>query len=91
MAGTIAQDTVSLGALSVEQQSFIAVRAESQDFMDYPSSGLIGLAFRSISRMKAPTFFESLLSERKLAAGIFSTHLTRGQEDGSQVSKLAAD
>ena len=82
----MAQDTISLGTLTVEQQPFIAVRTESQDFMDYPSSGLIGLAFRSISRMNAPTFFESLLSERKLAAGIFSTHLTRGEANGSQVS-----
>ena len=54
--------------------------------MDYPSSGLIGLAFSSISRMNAPTLFERLLANHKLAAGIFSTHLTRGQEDGSQVS-----
>lgn len=53
--------------------------------MDYPSSGLIGLAFQSISRMNAPNFFESLLAARKLAAGIFSIHLTRGQEDGSEV------
>lgn len=56
--------------------------------MDYPSSGLIGLAFSSISRMNAPNFFESLLAARKLAAPIFSTHLTRGREDGSQVRWL---
>lgn len=54
--------------------------------MDYPSSGLLGLAFQSISRMNTPNFFESLLSERKLPAGIFSMHLTRGAEEGSQVS-----
>ena len=71
----------------MEQQQFVAVRTESQDFMEYPSSGLLGLAFRSISRMNAPNFFENLLSARKLATGIFSIHLTRGQEDGSQVKK----
>ncbi|EKM54600.1 uncharacterized protein PHACADRAFT_197031 [Phanerochaete carnosa HHB-10118-sp] len=85
VAGTVASDTVALGALSVDAQRFVAVRTESQDFMDYPSSGLLGLAFRSISRMDAPTFFEGLLAGRKLAAGIFSTHLTRGAEDGSQI------
>lgn len=53
--------------------------------MRYPSSGLFGLAFQSISRMNAPNFFENLLSAHKLAAGIFSMHLTRGQEEGSQV------
>lgn len=85
VAGTVASDTVALGALSVDAQKFVAVRTESQDFMDYASSGLLGLAFRSISRMNAPTFFEGLLAGHKLAAGIFSTHLTRGSADGSQI------
>ncbi|KAI0766548.1 aspartic peptidase domain-containing protein [Irpex lacteus] len=85
VSGTAAKDTVTLGSLSVEQQQFVAVRTESEDFMAYPSSGLVGLAFQSISRMNTPNFFESLLSARKLAAGIFSIHLTRGQEDGSQI------
>lgn len=85
VSGNIAQDAVSLGSLKIDQQRFVAVKSESDDFMDYPSSGLIGLAFQSISRMNAPNFFESLLSARKLAAGIFSIHLTRGQEAGSQV------
>ncbi|KIP05595.1 hypothetical protein PHLGIDRAFT_489683 [Phlebiopsis gigantea 11061_1 CR5-6] len=85
VVGTVAQDTVAVGALSVGAQSFVAVRSESQDFMDYASSGLVGLAFGSISRTGAPTFFESLLAEHKLAAGIFSTHLTRGAADGSEI------
>ncbi|KAI0085144.1 aspartic peptidase domain-containing protein [Irpex rosettiformis] len=85
VSGTVARDTVSLGSLSVDQQHFIAVRTESEDFMEYPSSGLLGLAFKSISQMNTPNFFENLLSARKLAAGIFSIHLTRGQEDGSQI------
>ncbi|GJE94438.1 aspartic protease [Phanerochaete sordida] len=83
VAGTVAADTVALGALSVDAQRFVAVRTESQDFMDYASSGLLGLAFRAISRMDAPTFFEGLLAGRKLAAGIFSTHLARGSADGN--------
>ncbi|KAI0690105.1 aspartic peptidase domain-containing protein [Cytidiella melzeri] len=85
VSGTVAHDTVALGGLAVDQQKFVAVRSESEDFMDYPSSGLLGLAFQSISRMNAPNFFENLLSSRKLPAGIFSMHLTRGQVDGSQI------
>lgn len=88
VTGTIAQDVVRLGSLAVDAQRFVAVRTESQDFMDYASSGLIGLAFSSISRMNAPTFFENLMSSKKLATGTFSTHLTRGQEDGSQVRAI---
>ncbi|KAI0339816.1 acid protease [Trametopsis cervina] len=85
VSGTVSRDAVSLGSLTVQNQTFLSVRTESDDFMDYPSSGLLGLAFQSISRMNTPNFFESLLSERKLPAGIFSMHLTRGVEEGSQV------
>ena len=85
VVGTLAEDTVAVGALGVRAQRFVAVRAESQDFMDYASSGLLGLAFGAIARTRAPTLFERLLAERRLAAGIFAAHLTRGAAQGSEV------
>ncbi|KAH9948670.1 aspartic peptidase domain-containing protein [Amylocystis lapponica] len=84
VSGTLAQDTVALGGLSVPRQAFGAVTKESDDFDDAPSSGLLGLAFGSIAASRQPTFFENLMSTKQLAAGVFAVHLTRGKETGSE-------
>lgn len=85
VSGAVVQDTVSLASLTVANQGFVAVHAESKDFRALPGNGLIGMAFGSIAASKVPTFFENLLSEHKLSAAIFSVHLARGQEDGSEM------
>ncbi|KZT66403.1 acid protease [Daedalea quercina L-15889] len=85
VSGTLAQDTVSVGSLSVVQQTFGAVKSESEDFYDEPSDGLLGLAFGSIAQSKRPTFFENLMTSKQLASGAFAVHLQRGQVDGSEV------
>ncbi|KZT10735.1 acid protease [Laetiporus sulphureus 93-53] len=85
VSGTIAQDIVTVGGLSVAQQAFGAVRSQSADFYDQPSDGLLGLAFGSIARSKQPTFFENLMLSKQLAAGAFSVHLEREQTSGSEV------
>ncbi|PSS07208.1 hypothetical protein PHLCEN_2v3491 [Hermanssonia centrifuga] len=84
-SGYIVEDVVSMGSLTVEKQQFIAVQTTSDSFLDEPSDGLLGMAFGSIARIHAPTFFENLLSGYKLASGIFSIYVTRGKEDGSEV------
>ena len=71
--------------LTVEGQTFGAVRSESSDFNEYPNDGLLGMAFGTIAQSKKPTFFENLIHQRKLAAPSFSVHLARNQEIGSEV------
>ena len=66
-------------------QTFCAVRKESSDLNDEPNSGLLGMAFGSIAESGRPTFFENLLAQKQLAQSIFSVHLTRTLETGSQV------
>ncbi|KAF9484443.1 acid protease [Pholiota conissans] len=85
VSATLAEDVVSIQGLTVQKQAFGAVTSESDDFNGYPNSGLLGLAFSSISASNKPTFFESLIREKQLAAPIFSVHMTRGQETGSEV------
>ncbi|KAF5321503.1 hypothetical protein D9619_001405 [Psilocybe cf. subviscida] len=85
VSATLASDVVSIHDLTISDQSFGAVTSESDDFDTYPNSGLIGLAFSSIAASGRPTFFERLIRDKQLAAPIFSVHLTRGQEDGSEV------
>ena len=43
------------------------------------------MAFGTIAQSGSPTFFENLMAQKKVAAGIFSVHLTRGREQGSEV------
>ena len=58
---------------------------ESSDLNDEPNSGLLGMAFGSIAQSGKPTFFENLLAQKRLAQSVFSVHLTRTRETGSQV------
>lgn len=86
VSGTLASDTVSIGSLTVPGQYFGAVSRVSDDFNDSPNDGLIGLAFGTIAQSKKPTFFENLIENKKVAAPLFSVHLTRNQASGSEVS-----
>lgn len=83
--GTLAQETVSVGELKVDGQNFIAANVVSDQFASEPNSGLLGLAFGTIASSKKPTFFENLLIDHAIDAPIFSVHLTRFKEEGSQV------
>ena len=80
------QDVVSVGPLSVHNQTFCAARHESADFAAAPASGLLGLAFGAIAASGQPTFFENLLAGKQLAQSVFSVHLTRKRETGSEAS-----
>ena len=85
VTGVLAQDVVAVQGLAVQKQAFGSVTSESDDFNDYPNSGLIGLAFSSIATSGARTFFENLVDEKQIAAPIFSVFLARGEETGSEV------
>ncbi|EJF65495.1 acid protease [Dichomitus squalens LYAD-421 SS1] len=85
VSGTLATDIVGLGTASVSGQTFCAVRKESSDLNDEPNSGLLGMAFGSIAQSGKATFFENLLAQKQLAQSVFSVHLTRTRETGSQV------
>ncbi|KAF7980778.1 hypothetical protein HWV62_36837 [Athelia sp. TMB] len=85
VSGTLATDVVSIGSLAISSQYFGAVSQESDDFNDSPNDGLIGMAFGTIASSKKPTFFENLIAQKKVAAPLFSVHLTRNQVTGSEV------
>ncbi|KAG8715863.1 hypothetical protein FRC09_016226 [Ceratobasidium sp. 395] len=83
--GTLAQDRVTVGNLVVENQHIGAATDVSEDFRGSPASGVLGMAFGSISTIKKPTFFENLLANTQVTAPLFSVHLTRGKEQGSEL------
>lgn len=85
----LATDVVAVQGLSIHNQSFGAVTQESDDFNSYPNSGLLGMAFSSIAASGKSTFFDNLVKEEQLAAPMFSVHLERGEETGSEVCLFA--
>ncbi|TFK22595.1 acid protease [Coprinopsis marcescibilis] len=85
VSGTISTDVVAIQGLKIEDQSFGLITRQSVDFNDYPNDGLMGLAFGTISQTNKPTFFENLIRRKHLALPLFSVHLTRNQERGSEV------
>ncbi|KAH8994700.1 acid protease [Lactarius hatsudake] len=85
VSGRLVTDVVSIAGLAVADQAFGAVGARSDEMDKQPNDGLIGMAFGTIAQSRRATFFESLIAQRKLAAPLFSVHLSRHEESGSSV------
>ncbi|KZT57767.1 acid protease [Calocera cornea HHB12733] len=81
-SGMLAQDTVSVAALSVDHQYFGVVDEISTSLSNYPSSGVLGLGFGTISQSKTNTFFENLMVARKLPSALFSISLAPASSRG---------
>ncbi|GAB1520934.1 hypothetical protein RhiTH_004023 [Rhizoctonia solani] len=95
VSGPVYADTVTVAGLSAENQLFSPVN-ETNSLDDYGTDGLMGLAFKSISRLNAPTFIDSLLSQNKIIKPIFSMRLASapGSElyiGGTNPSKYTGD
>jgi hypothetical protein len=88
VSGKVVRDVVSTAGLTVANQAFGSVTNKSDEFNKQPNDGLIGMAFGTIAQSRQPTFFENLIKERKLAAPLFSVHLSRHEERGSSVRVL---
>ncbi|KAH7086669.1 acid protease [Auriculariales sp. MPI-PUGE-AT-0066] len=84
-SGTLAQDTITIGGLSIPNHYFGAVSSTTADFNDSPESGLIGMAFSSIATSGKPTFFEHLMHSDPRVGPLFSVHMTRRTPTGSEV------
>lgn len=83
MAGSVIEDGVTLGGLTVEGVEMGLVRHQEQHIQGFKADGIVGLAFPSISttRTTSPSqhsTFVQLLQEQWGGAGdIFSVYLTR--------------
>ena len=80
-------DVVSIAGLTIRNQAFGSVNNQSSEFDKQPNDGLIGMAFGTIAQSRQPTFFENLIKERRIAAPLFSVHLSRHEERSSSVRK----
>ncbi|KDQ10090.1 hypothetical protein BOTBODRAFT_147882 [Botryobasidium botryosum FD-172 SS1] len=75
-------DVVTIAGLTATTQTLGAATTYSQSFTDGPTDGLMGLAFPSLSAYPASPFFNTLVSEKQVAAGVFSLFLA---ESGSEL------
>lgn len=88
MAGQLAKETVSMAGLNYGNQTVGLANQVSDDFNGYPYSGIMGLAFGTISVSGSPTVFENLMETRQVLAPFFSMHMVRGGSPGSEVCEL---
>lgn len=81
VAGTIAQDVVSMGNFNVQSQTFLAVDRLTTGLLEGSASGLMGLAFPAIASTKSTPFWQALGSQ--LSASEMAFYLTRFNGDAS--------
>ncbi|KAH6914450.1 aspartyl protease [Coprinopsis sp. MPI-PUGE-AT-0042] len=77
ISGPIASETVRVGNFTVERQEFIAADSLSTSLLEGDVSGILGLAFSTLSKTQTPPFWEQLLNDGQLDAPEMSFWLTR--------------
>ncbi|EUC54550.1 aspartic protease, partial [Rhizoctonia solani AG-3 Rhs1AP] len=83
ISGPVYADTVTVAGLSAEGQLFSSINRIRGTDEYYDTDGLMGLAFRPISQLEAPTFIDTLLSQGKISKPIFSMRLA--SDAGSEI------
>ncbi|EJD47023.1 acid protease [Auricularia subglabra TFB-10046 SS5] len=81
VAGTIAQDTVAIGDLSVSGQTFGLIDEVDADLVGGDIGGLMGLGFQAIAATRSPPLWQNLLEAGQLDAPIMGFALTRNLDN----------
>jgi len=76
-AGTLVQDVVQMAGFTVLTQEFGSVTSTSHGLLESPVTGLIGLAWRSLSSSGAMPFWQALSSGGSLDSPLMAFQLTR--------------
>lgn len=81
--GDPAQDTVTFGGFTVNQQELLAVSEITSGLLDGVLSGIMGLGFNTISALNATPFWQALYNANQLSQPLFSFYLERYINDAS--------
>ncbi|KAJ7230114.1 aspartic peptidase domain-containing protein [Mycena pura] len=79
--GFVFSDTVNMGAFTLQQVDFLQAVKMTQDFVDSPISGLMGLAGAAVAQTTTVPFWQALVADGQ-AAGEFGFWLSRSQTSG---------
>ncbi|KAA1475916.1 acid protease [Dentipellis sp. KUC8613] len=84
VTGTQYEDTVSIAGLTATKQTLGASSTYSTGFNydRFPSDGLMGMAFQSLSAYNASPPFQSLVAQEKVSQPVFGVKLAK---DGSEL------
>lgn len=82
-SGTLASDTVQMAGFSVSSQVFGLCDTVSSGLLANPVSGLLGLAFESISSSGATPLWETLVQSGAWDSPVMSFQLTRYIDDAN--------
>jgi cathepsin D len=81
VSGTIGQETVSMGGFTIQNQVFLEVDRVSQGLVDNTLSGIMGLAFDTISSTRSTPFWQALTNGNQLQDPEMSFWLNRVRND----------
>ncbi|TYZ64733.1 hypothetical protein PybrP1_002865 [[Pythium] brassicae (nom. inval.)] len=86
VAGTIAVDTITLGAFRVESVKFGVVSEETEKLQVFIADGLFGLGFDGLAHISRPTLFAQLAQQNPEIDDMFAFFLTpEAYERGSEL------
>ncbi|KAJ7906171.1 aspartic peptidase domain-containing protein, partial [Mycena leptocephala] len=77
VVGFNSTDSVSMGNFSLQSQGFLSVQSVARGLIAGSVSGMMGLAFGTISSTKTLPFWQGLISSNQLAAPEMAIWLTR--------------
>ncbi len=83
MSGTVGYDTITLGGLTVKEQGFGVANQLSHDFYHSKFDGIFGLAYKTISSDKVPTWIDNAVEQGLLDSAMFSFYLSNDPKDGT--------
>ncbi|CAM9905590.1 unnamed protein product, partial [Heterosigma akashiwo] len=86
--GKWSSDACGVGTLSVKDFDFGLVKESSggsRFFQALRGSGILGMAFQSISMSGAPTLMDALFDQNQIQSELFSIYLSRNAHSGSEV------
>lgn len=87
LSGVFGYDTVDVGGIVITNQEVgLSTNEPGQNFVVAKFDGILGLSYPSISAGGETPVMDNMMSQNLLGANIFSFYLSRGGQQGSELS-----
>ncbi|XP_060786817.1 pepsin A-like [Neoarius graeffei] len=85
MTGFLGYDIVTVGGISVRNQSFGLSETEAPFMASMTADGILGLAYKSISSDGAIPVFDNMMNQSLVSQDLFSVYLSSNEQEGSML------